>query len=121
MLTANIRIGAKLYSDVERFPYGFKKSGDFSIAEATILSTLGLTLRDLESGLLKPKSTDEEHFVQVTRGLAEPVTKVERTWQKYVRLTRSKRNFFTLHSSNVREDSDEEGDEFEESDLGIAV
>jgi uncharacterized protein YifE (UPF0438 family) len=118
----NIRIGTKLYSNVKRFPYGFKKSGDFSIAEANILSVLGHTLQLLELGTLKPESDEEEHFVQVSKRLANPETKIERTWLKYIQLTSTRKNFFTLHNSsyNITVTNEETG-EFNNSDLEIGA
>lgn len=120
MNDTNIRIGTKLYSNVKHFPYGFKKSGDFSIAEANILSVLGHTLQLLELGTLKPESDEEKHFVQVSKRLANPETKIERTWLKYIQLTSTRKNFFTLHNSscNITVTNEETG-EFNNSDLEI--
>jgi uncharacterized protein YifE (UPF0438 family) len=88
----NIRMGTKLFTDVKRFPYGFKKSGDLSIAEANILSEL----------------------VQVFKGFASPETTVERAWAKYIKLSNTRRNFFSLHSPSFNVDiPNEDSEEFE--------
>jgi uncharacterized protein YifE (UPF0438 family) len=110
----NIRMGTKLFTDVKRFPYGFKKSGDLSIAEANILSELGHTLQCLELGTFGPESEEEEHFVQVFKGFASPETTVERAWAKYIRLSNTRRNFFSLHSPSFNVDiPNEDSEEFE--------
>jgi uncharacterized protein YifE (UPF0438 family) len=98
MNQTNIRMGTKLFTDVKRFPYGFKKSGDLSIAEANILSAHGHTLQCLELGTLEPESSEEEHFVQVFKKLAIPETKIERAWSKYRKLSNTRKVFFSLHS-----------------------
>ncbi|MFT5675666.1 MAG: hypothetical protein ACI808_001597 [Paraglaciecola sp.] len=120
MNDTNIRIGTKLFTDVKNFPYGFKKSGDFSIAEATILSVHGYTLQSLGLGTLKPESNEEQHFVEVSKGLVIPKTTAERAWLKYILLTSNRRNFFTLHSSSFNiAVAEEENNEFNNSDLEI--
>ena len=52
MKTFDIRPAPKPFIDRVKFPYGFKKSGDFSIPEADLLTRYGKTLCDLESGTL---------------------------------------------------------------------
>jgi uncharacterized protein YifE (UPF0438 family) len=107
-------MGTKLFTDVKRFPYGFKKSGDFSIAEANILSVHGQTLQCLELGTLVPESKEEENFVQVFKGFASPETTFERAWAKYIKLTNTRKNFFSLHSPSFNIDiPNEEIEEFE--------
>lgn len=45
----------KFYDDVH-FPHGFGKSGDFTIAEAKLLTDIGKRLIALEQGLSKPEN-----------------------------------------------------------------
>jgi len=106
IFTSNVRVGSKSFSDPNRFPYGFKKSGDFSISEAEILSTYGDTLFNLEIGSLLPSTTEEEHFIQCAKGQANIETSIERAWMRYVKLARSKRHFYTMHSSRASESTD---------------
>lgn len=123
MNTVNIRNSNRAFSDVKRFPYGFKKSGDFSIEEASILTTYGVTLTALEQGQLQPESEDEKHFVDVVQQQCEPVNKIEKTWLKYMRLSRCPKRFYTLHSSNKSGMSDAANDDYEydypEDDLAM--
>jgi uncharacterized protein YifE (UPF0438 family) len=116
----NIRIGTKLYSNFRRFPYGFKKSGDFSIVEANILSVFGHTLQLLELGTLKPESDEEKHFIQVSKRLADPETTIERTWLKYIKLASTRKNFFMLQNSSYNITvTNEDTEEFNNNDLEI--
>jgi uncharacterized protein YifE (UPF0438 family) len=99
MKSLAIRLSVKPFIDRRKFPYGFRKSGDFSITEADLLTRYGKTLLGLESGELSPESEDERHFVDFINGKAQAENSVEKAWVKYVRLARGKKHFYTLHSS----------------------
>ncbi|MCF2947498.1 DUF413 domain-containing protein [Paraglaciecola aquimarina] len=120
MNTFNIRIGSKMYSDPVNFSRGFKKSGDFSIAESDILSIYGQSLLGLEMGELIPETAEEKQFVQVMMGKAQATTTVEKAWAKYVKLSRTKRNFFTLYSSASKSSlNDADNEEYDDSGTDI--
>ncbi|MDU0353726.1 DUF413 domain-containing protein [Paraglaciecola aquimarina] len=122
MNSINIRLGSKIYSDPVNFNYGFKKSGDFSITESDILSAYGQSLLGLEMGELSPETDEEKRFVQVMMGKAQAETRVEKTWVKYVRLSRTKRNFFTLYSSASKSTLDyPDNEDYDENDLEVEV
>ncbi|NDV90642.1 hypothetical protein GTH32_05450 [Alteromonas sp. 345S023] len=111
-----IRASSKPFIDRQKFPYGFKKSGDFSISEAELLSAYGRTLLALEKGELSPESEEEQHFVAFISGRVEAASPVERAWAKYVKLARGKKHFYTLHSSASNQsdyDDDYSDDEFD--------
>lgn len=114
MKSLAIRLSPKPFIDRQKFPYGFKKSGDFSITEANLLTQFGKTLLALESGELAPESEDEQHFVEFVNGQADAVNNVEKAWAKYVRLARGKKHFYTLHSSASNQ-SDYDDDYTEET------
>lgn len=101
--TSNIRVSSRTFTDTHRFPYGFKKSGDFSVSEANILSIYGNTLFNLEIGRLLASTQEEEQFIKCSKGLANAESAIEKAWMKYVKLARSKRHFYTMHSCRVRE------------------
>ena len=85
----------RFYDDVH-FPRGFSKSGDFTIADAELLSCVGKRLFMLEQGLTIPENQVEEKFTFLCKSEAEGETKIELLWQKYKRLTRYK-PFHSLH------------------------
>ena len=95
----DVRLSPKPFIDRVKFPYGFRKSGDFSIPEAELLTTYGKTLLNLETSEWAPQSADEQHFVDFVTGKVPAENSLEKAWQKYVHLARGKRNFYTLHSS----------------------
>ncbi|RDV24456.1 hypothetical protein DXV75_13600 [Alteromonas aestuariivivens] len=115
MKAPDIRVPVKPFIDRQHFPYGFRKSGDFSISEADLLTKYGKTLLALESGEMQPESDEESHFVDFIRGQHDAESNVEKAWAKYVRLARGKRHFYTLHSSasNQSDYDDDFDDEFD--------
>jgi uncharacterized protein YifE (UPF0438 family) len=116
MKAPNIRTAQKLFIDRQHFPYGFRKSGDFSIPEADSLAQYGRTLAALEAGELQPETEDEQHFIDVLKGQETAVNTVEKAWLKYIKLARGRKQFYTLHSkaSNQADfDDDYTDDEFD--------
>ena len=91
-------IFADQFYDDENFPHGFGKSGDFTIAEAELLTSIGKRLFALEQGFCKPENQVEEQFVQLCKSTLEGQTKVELLWQKYKKLTKHK-SFHSLHGN----------------------
>lgn len=81
-LIHGFKAGHLFYDDVN-FPYGFSKSGFFSIPEAELLEVLGQRLMSLEHGHAQPENQVEENFVEFCNSENEPQTRVERLWAKY--------------------------------------
>ncbi|MGR5002325.1 DUF413 domain-containing protein [Vibrio celticus] len=105
MSIQEIRQGKTRFYDNKHFSRGFSKSGDFTLVEDEILTFFGSTLLALESGDLTPKNQSELDFLEVVQGKKEPSTKLEKTWAKYVKLSRGKKRFHTLNSKpTVAED-----------------
>ncbi len=117
MATLSIRVPQKVFADRVKFPYGFRKSGDFSINEADLLSQYGHTLIALETGELTPENEDEAHFLQFIQGQAEASNSLEKAWRKYVSLARGKKHFYTLHSSASNQSDYDEDFSDEEFDV----
>ena len=87
----------KFYDDLH-FPRGFGKSGDFSIADADLLTDLGKRLLMLEKAQCEPKNNIEKRFVKVCKLQVEAQSKIELLWLKYKKLTQCK-IFHSLHGS----------------------
>lgn len=86
------------FYDDKHFPQGFKRSGDFSIPEADILSQLGTRLSALESMKAIPETDEESHFATMCIKDCVPESQVERVWAKYKNLINTGKPKFTLHS-----------------------
>ncbi len=118
MKTTDIRVPQKQFIDRQHFPYGFRKSGDFSINEADILSGYGKTLAALESGEITPENAEEQRFIAVLKGQTPASSSIEKTWLKYIKLARNRKQFYTLHSSASNQSDFEE--EFNDEEFDVA-
>ncbi len=98
MSASEIRLGQRPFSDPKRFPKGLSRSGDFSISQAHLLQSYGLTLQQLQDGSLQPENDAERHFLKVIDGTYMPETALEKAWIKYLQITKPKA-FFTLCGS----------------------
>ncbi|MCG3721089.1 DUF413 domain-containing protein [Vibrio cincinnatiensis] len=105
------RHGKKRFYDTKKFPRGFAKSGDFTLAEEELLTLYGETLLGLESGELQPENAEEQHFIAVLADPDSAETKIERVWMKYVRLARGRKRFHTLNGRNKPDAADDYTDD----------
>lgn len=46
----------------------------------------GHWLAALERGEIKPLNSEQEHFLNVTKGSAEPITQIQKSWLKYKKI-----------------------------------
>ncbi|SUQ32762.1 YifE [Vibrio furnissii] len=105
------RQGKKRFFDTKKFPRGFAKSGDFTLAEEDTLSLYGETLVGLETGALQPENAEEQHFMDVLVNPDLAQSKIERVWMKYVRLSRGRKRFHTLNGRNKPDAADDYTDD----------
>jgi uncharacterized protein YifE (UPF0438 family) len=73
----------RMFSDPKHYPYGFSRSGDFSIAESKALSQHGCLIAALIDGHLLPSNDEEIAFIDSALGRKQPDTAAERAWLKY--------------------------------------
>ncbi|MGR5175767.1 DUF413 domain-containing protein [Vibrio mediterranei] len=107
MTSTSIRQGNVRFYDNVKFPRGFAKSGDFTLAEEEILTFYGKTLLGLESGELEATNDEEKRLIKVTQMELAPESKIEKTWFKYISLARGRKKFHTLNGRNKPEASDD--------------
>ena len=69
--------------DKKHYPYGFARSGDFSIKEAKILAENGSVIAALVDGKLTPETDQDMRFIAVAHGETEPASPEEKVWLKY--------------------------------------
>ncbi|WP_394245609.1 DUF413 domain-containing protein [Vibrio astriarenae] len=99
MSETHFRYGRKRFYDNIKFPRGFAKSGDFTLAEEELLIQFGDTMLALELGELTPDNSEEKHFMKVLANPLKAKSKLERTWLKYTQLARGRKRFHTLNGS----------------------
>ncbi|RUO76601.1 hypothetical protein CWI84_11430 [Idiomarina tyrosinivorans] len=84
-------LSKKTFNDIRNYPYGFSRSGDFSIRESEALMRHGALIMALVTGELAPTNAEEQSLLQVAKGEKAPETLVEKTWVKYqTRINRPK-------------------------------
>ncbi|MBE1299410.1 MAG: DUF413 domain-containing protein [Alteromonadaceae bacterium] len=71
------------FMDPKNFPYGFSRSGDFSINEAKALTGYGNLITALLSGSFKPSCPEDEQLLAVAKENAQPSSYAEKAWVKY--------------------------------------
>ena len=81
----------KAFFDPRHYPYGFSRSGDFSIKEAEALSRYGNLWLALCNGDVAPQSDEDERIIAIARGETEPETVAEKAWKKYWKNTHRKK------------------------------
>ena len=108
-----IRPGSRKFRDIVHFPYGFSRSGDFSIPEARLLENYGDTLWKLSHDEMLPDGEEEQRFVDVVLGECAPETIFEKVWVKYL-LKSQRRNFHTLFRSGRSAEVDTDPEVMEE-------
>ncbi|WP_194436872.1 DUF413 domain-containing protein [Vibrio fluminensis] len=111
MSDTEFRHGKKRFYDNTKFPRGFAKSGDFTLAEEEVLTVYGDTMLGLETGELSPQNAEEKHFVKVIENPGKAKSKLERVWLKYIQLSRGRKRFHTLNGRNKPEASDDYADD----------
>ncbi len=97
------------FFDDQHYPYGFSRSGDFTLSEVECLEKYGNLFRALSAGMVQDMTPEDEHFVQVVRGEVEPETLAEKAWLKY--LKRSNRAPVWLTTRRIVDDSDVDYDD----------
>ncbi|MBT41059.1 MAG: hypothetical protein CMF12_00900 [Idiomarina sp.] len=71
------------FNDFRNYPYGFSRSGDFSIRESDALTQYGVLISALLSGEYAPQNQEDDALLASARGEQAPTTLVEKAWAKY--------------------------------------
>ncbi|EKE84541.1 DUF413 domain-containing protein [Idiomarina xiamenensis] len=81
----------KPFNDFRNYPYGFARSGDFSIRESDALTQYGCLISAMLDGQYVPTSAEDVALLAAARGENAPQTAVEKAWAKYqARINRPK-------------------------------
>ncbi|GAC20267.1 DUF413 domain-containing protein [Paraglaciecola arctica] len=112
----------RMFSDAKNYPYGFSRSGDFSISESKALSEYGCLIAALVDGQIQPETNEDNELLAAAFGKKEPESAAEKAWVKYQkRINRPKLgSVYGNHRPVVVED-DIEDDETIEDDLEVEM
>ena len=113
----------RVFGDPKNYPYGFSRSGDFSISESKALGEYGALFAALADGKYEPQDAEDEQYLKAIHGASEPQSVEERAWLKYQRrINRPKTGsiYGTKKAvSDVGSDDDEVVDADDSLDLDI--
>ncbi|WP_395345203.1 DUF413 domain-containing protein [Ningiella sp. W23] len=100
----------RVFSDSKNYPYGFSRSGDFSIAESRALSEYGCLIAALVDGEIAPRDEEDFHFLNAAKGDCAPQSAAERAWLKYQkRINRPKAgSIYGTRKNSVTDDAEGE-------------
>lgn len=99
----------RVFSDAKNYPYGFSRSGDFSISESKALSEYGCLIAALVDGHIMPSDDDDQAYLAVAHGHQEPENTIQRAWIKYQkRINRPKTGSIYGTKKALIENSDDE-------------
>ena len=116
-MSEDVRVALKKrFQDFRNYPYGFSRSGDFSIKESQLLEQHGRLMAALADGILIPENEEETRLLSVIRGEIEPLSAVESVWMKYqkrinrphVRALSAKNDTSDVESEDVALEDDDE-------------
>lgn len=113
----------RVFSDPKNYPYGFSRSGDFSIAESKALSAYGCYFAALVDGELKPANDEDIVFLDVVHGDKEPQDTAQRAWIKYQKRINRPKAASIYGSKPSQNNSQEQDDELaiDDVDDGIQI
>ena len=111
----------RIFSDAKNYPYGFSRSGDFSINESKALSQYGCLIAALVDGQIEAQTADDNHLLAAAFGTKEPETLAERAWVKYqTRINRPKlKSICGNHPSHVAEE--DETNVIDQDDIEVEI
>lgn len=100
-------LSKRMFADPKNYPYGFSRSGDFSINESKALAYSGSLFSALVDGVIGAETEEEKHFLAAAFGQVEAETVAERAWLKYQkRINRPKLGSFYGNKPNAISDDD---------------
>mgnify|MGYP003636249232 CR=1 FL=1 len=113
----------RVFSDAKNYPYGFSRSGDFSISESKALSEYGCLIAALVDGQIQPETGEEDELLAAAFGKKEPEGAAEKAWVKYQkRINRPKLgSVYGNHRPVVVEDDSEDDETIEQDDLEVEI
>jgi uncharacterized protein YifE (UPF0438 family) len=113
----------RMFSDAKNYPYGFSRSGDFSISESKALSEYGCLIAALVDGQIQPETNEDNNLLAAAFGKKEPEGAAEKAWVKYQkRINRPKLgSVYGNHRPVVIEDDSVDDDTIDQDDLEVEM
>ncbi len=114
------QVARKPFIDKKNYPYGFARSGDFSINESKLLQAHGSLFAALVDGKITPENDEEQAYLESALGHRDPATPQEKAWLKYqARINRPKTASIYGSKRVAEQDVDDDDNMSDNSDLDI--
>ena len=114
------QVARKPFIDKKNYPYGFARSGDFSINESKLLQAHGSLFAALVDGNITPENDEEQAYLESALGHRDPATPQEKAWLKYqARINRPKTASIYGSKRAAEQDVDDDDDMSDNSDLDL--
>jgi hypothetical protein len=116
----------RIFSDAKNYPYGFSRSGDFSINESKALAQYGCLIAALVDGQIEAQSSEEDGLLAAASGNKEPEGLAEKAWVKYQKQINRPRtgSVHGNHRSIIMESFDDDDgakDTIEQGDIKVDI
>ena len=114
----------RIFSDSKNYPYGFSRSGDFTINESKALAQYGCLIAALVDGHIEAQSSKEQELLAAAFGKKEPEGSAQKAWVKYQEKINRPRlgSVYGNHPSTIAESvGDDDTITIEQGDIDIEV
>lgn len=91
----------KKFRDPQNFPYGFARSGEFTIEQARMIESYGHAYHELSSGVRQPNGVEEQEFVDFCNDEKEAETNHQLAWKRYLNRVNRSRTIYSLAGSSA--------------------
>ncbi|WP_158971249.1 DUF413 domain-containing protein [Paraglaciecola sp. L3A3] len=110
----------RLFADPKNYPYGFSRSGDFSINESKALAEYGCLIAALVDGHIAPETDEDQELLAAAFAKKAPQSFAEKAWVKYQkRINRPK--LAGIYGSHRISNDDEEASIGQEDEIQIEI
>jgi uncharacterized protein YifE (UPF0438 family) len=115
----------RMFSDAKNYPYGFSRSGDFSINESKALAQYGCLIAALVDGQIESQNIEDDGLLAAAFGKKEPEGLAEKAWVKYQKQINRYRpgSVYGNHRPTIveAEDEDDDKDTIEQGDIEVKI
>lgn len=91
----------RLFYDDVNFPYGIKRSGDFTRIQSDLIESYGVTLHALCNGLKVPETEEESRFILVCKGVEPAESAIERAWINYLKAINRRHEYISYLGNSL--------------------
>tara|TARA_B100002049_G_C15802116_1_gene259284 strand:- start:120 stop:479 length:360 start_codon:yes stop_codon:yes gene_type:complete len=110
---------SRRFFDDKHYPYGFSRSGDFTLSEVQALESNGVLFQALMESKVMDTNDEDKLFIKVVKGKKQPQSLAHKAWLKYLKF--SKRAPVWLTTRKLGASNDHQFDIDDDFDLDDAI